>query len=68
MSLLEKKRSTFKLDDTVPLSCHIEGREKKDSYVVSGNVTICIVGAADAANVQICLQRSLTVCLLSQLC
>lgn len=35
MSLLEKKRISTKLDDTIPLTCHIEGQEKKDSYVVS---------------------------------
>jgi 6,7-dimethyl-8-ribityllumazine synthase len=35
MALLEKRKASGKLDDTIPLTCIIEGRDKKDSYVVS---------------------------------
>jgi hypothetical protein len=35
MALLEKRKSSSRLDDTIPLTCHIEGRDKNDSYVVS---------------------------------
>ena len=35
MALLEKRNPSTKLDDTIPLTCHIEGRDKNDSYVVS---------------------------------
>ncbi|CAB4036247.1 PX domain-containing kinase [Paramuricea clavata] len=33
MALLEKRKSSSRLDDTIPLTCHIEGRDKNDSYV-----------------------------------
>lgn len=31
--MLEKKRCSSKLDDTIPLTCYVESREKHDSYV-----------------------------------
>lgn len=34
MSLLEKRESSAKLDDTIPLYCNIEGHEKKETFVV----------------------------------
>ncbi|XP_046840763.1 PX domain-containing protein kinase-like protein [Xenia sp. Carnegie-2017] len=33
MSLLEKRESSAKLDDTIPLYCYIEGHEKKETFV-----------------------------------
>ena len=38
MALLEKRKASGKLDDTIPLTCLIEGRDRMESYVVSSKL------------------------------
>ena len=62
-TLLEKKRVCMKLDDTIPLSCYIEGQDKKDSYVVSS----CYVYISTRIVFSIVREMRMTICIIVSL-